>query len=138
MLRVIIELICVRDLHDLSKVHDRNPVRNVTDDQKIMRNKQKRKTVLLLQMTEQIHNLFYQGEISVQDELYITNARQKHALWDAAEGLQRVQESISLGMPEDFYSIDLLAAYEALGTITGETVGEDLVNEIFSRFCMGK
>ena len=92
----------------------------------------------LSKLTEQIHNLFYQGEISVQDELYITNARQKHALWDAAEGLQRVQESISLGMPEDFYSIDLLAAYEALGPITGETVGEDLVNEIFSRFCMGK
>ena len=92
----------------------------------------------LSKLTEQIHNLFYQGEISVQDELYITNARQKHALLDAAEGLQRVQESISLGMPEDFYSIDLLAEYEALGTITGETVGEDLVNEIFSRFCMGK
>ena len=92
----------------------------------------------LSKLTEQIHNLFYQGEISVQDELYITNARQKRALLDAAEGLQRVQESISLGMPEDFYSIDLLAAYEALGTITGETVGEDLVNEIFSRFCMGK
>ena len=92
----------------------------------------------LSKLTEQIHSLFYQGEISVQDELYITNARQKHALLDAAEGLQRVQESISLGMPEDFYSIDLLAAYEALGTITGETVGEDLVNEIFSRFCMGK
>ena len=92
----------------------------------------------LSKLTEQIHNLFYQGEISVQDELYITNARQKHALLDAAEGLQRVQESISLGMPEDFYSIDLLDAYEALGTITGETVGEDLVNEIFSRFCMGK
>ena len=92
----------------------------------------------LSKLTEQIHSLFYQGEISVQDELYITNARQKHALQDAAEGLQRVQESISLGMPEDFYSIDLLAAYEALGTITGETVGEDLVNEIFSQFCMGK
>ena len=92
----------------------------------------------LSELTEQIRSLFYQGGISVQDELYITNARQKHALQDAAEGLQRVQESISLGMPEDFYSIDLLAAYEALGTITGETVGEDLVNEIFSRFCMGK
>ena len=92
----------------------------------------------LSKLTEQIHSLFYQGEISVQDGLYITNARQKHALWYAAEGLQRVQESISLGMPEDFYSIDLLAAYEALGPITGETVGEDLVNEIFSRFCMGK
>ena len=47
-------------------------------------------------------------------------------------------ESISLGLPEDFYSIDLMSAYEALGAILGESVGEDLVNEIFSRFCMGK
>jgi tRNA modification GTPase len=57
---------------------------------------------------------------------------------DASESLQKVQESISLGMPEDFYSIDLMGAYEALGAITGEAVGEDLVNEIFGRFCMGK
>ena len=52
--------------------------------------------------------------------------------------LKKVQESISLGMPEDFYSIDLMDAYESLGSITGESVGEDLVNEIFSKFCMGK
>ena len=49
-----------------------------------------------------------------------------------------MQESISLGMPEDFYSIDLMSAYAALGRIIGEEVGEDLVNEIFSKFCMGK
>ena len=47
-------------------------------------------------------------------------------------------QSIEAGMPEDFYSIDLLDAYEALGRITGETMGEDLINEIFSKFCMGK
>ena len=57
---------------------------------------------------------------------------------EAGESLKKVQESISLGMPEDFYSIDLMDVYESLGSITGESVGEDLVNEIFSKFCMGK
>ena len=47
-------------------------------------------------------------------------------------------ESIENQMPEDFFTIDLMDAYESLGSITGETIGEDLVNEIFSKFCMGK
>ena len=64
--------------------------------------------------------------------------RQKSALQDAYNSLKKVKESIEMGMPEDFYSIDLMDAYEALGSITGETIGEDLVNEIFSKFCMGK
>ena len=64
--------------------------------------------------------------------------RQKSALQDAYNSLKKVKESIEMGMPEDFYSIDLMDAYEALGSITGETRGEDLVNEIFSKFCMGK
>ena len=62
----------------------------------------------------------------------------KTALQDAYNALERVTESIDAGMPEDFYSIDLMDAYESLGSITGETIGEDLVNEIFSKFCMGK
>ncbi|MCF2684315.1 tRNA uridine-5-carboxymethylaminomethyl(34) synthesis GTPase MnmE, partial [Faecalicatena contorta] len=62
----------------------------------------------------------------------------KTALQNACEALIRVNESIDAGMPEDFFSIDLLDAYETLGSITGETIGEDLVNEIFSKFCMGK
>lgn len=62
----------------------------------------------------------------------------KLTLQETYEALKKVNESIDASMPEDFYSIDLLAAYEALGTITGETIGEDLVNEIFSKFCMGK
>ena len=49
-----------------------------------------------------------------------------------------VKQSIEDGMPEDFYSIDLVGACEELGNITGDSVGEDLVNEIFSKFCMGK
>ena len=85
-----------------------------------------------------LKKMFLQGEISFNDEVYITNMRQKSALQDAYNSLKKVKESIEQGMPEDFYSIDLMDAYEALGSITGETIGEDLVNEIFSKFCMGK
>ena len=85
-----------------------------------------------------LKKMFLQGEISFNDEVYITNLRQKSALQDAYNSLKKVKESIEMGMPEDFYSIDLMDAYEALGSITGETIGEDLVNEIFSKFCMGK
>ena len=85
-----------------------------------------------------IKDMFYHGNISFNSEVYITNIRHKTALKDAYVSLERVKESIENGMPEDFYSIDLMDAYEALGSITGETIGEDLVNEIFSKFCMGK
>ena len=85
-----------------------------------------------------IKNLFFAGNLSFNDEIYITSLRQKTALEDAYHSLLKVKESIENGMPEDFYSIDLMAAYESLGSITGETAGEDLVNEIFSKFCMGK
>ena len=87
---------------------------------------------------ETLKNMFFDGEISFNDEVYITNIRHKTAISDAYESLQKVIFSIENDMPEDFYSIDLLDAYEALGSITGETIGEDLVNEIFSKFCMGK
>lgn len=90
------------------------------------------------ELEEVIKKMFFHGEISFNDEVYITNIRQKAALESAKEALCRVNESIDNEMPEDFYSIDLLDAYESFGSITGETIGEDLVNEIFSKFCMGK
>lgn len=85
-----------------------------------------------------IKELFFHGEISFNNEIFITNVRQKSALQSALESLSMVRKSIEDGMPEDFYSIDLVGACEELGNITGESVGEDLVNEIFSKFCMGK
>lgn len=85
-----------------------------------------------------IKEMFFQGEISFNDEVYITNMRQKRALEEALESLKLVENSIAMGMPEDFFSIDLMNAYERLGSIIGEAVGEDLVNEIFSKFCTGK
>lgn len=85
-----------------------------------------------------LQEMFLEGDISSNEEIHITNLRQKEALAAAYDALQRVRQSIRDQMPEDFYSIDLMDAYEALGSITGETIGEDLVNEIFSKFCMGK
>lgn len=85
-----------------------------------------------------LQEMFLDGDISSNEEIHITNLRQKEALTDAYDSLERVRQSIHDRMPEDFYSIDLMDAYEALGSITGETIGEDLVNEIFSKFCMGK
>ena len=92
----------------------------------------------ITELEETVKTMFFQGEISFNDEIYITNIRHKNAILEAYESLQKVIVSIENGMPEDFYSIDLLDAYESLGSITGETIGEDLVNEIFSKFCMGK
>ena len=87
---------------------------------------------------DKIKEMFLKGDISFNDQIYITNVRQKNALEQALESMKKVIQSIEDGMPEDFYSIDLMDAYESLGSITGESVGEDLINEIFSKFCMGK
>ena len=85
-----------------------------------------------------IQNLFYEGSIDFNDEVLITNVRHKTALQNALKSLYMVKQSIENQMPEDFLTIDLMDAYEQLGTIIGEAVEDDLVNEIFSKFCMGK
>lgn len=90
------------------------------------------------QLEDEIRRMFFQGELSFNDEVYITNARHKAALEEVLESLKLVKNSIEMGMAEDFFSIDLMNAYESLGRIVGESVGEDLVNEIFSKFCVGK
>ncbi|MFR3730460.1 tRNA uridine-5-carboxymethylaminomethyl(34) synthesis GTPase MnmE [Lacrimispora sp.] len=89
-------------------------------------------------LEQEIKSMFYEGKLDFNDEVYITNVRHKNALLKACESLFMVEQSIKNGMPEDFYSIDLMDAYEQLGTILGESVEDDLVNEIFSKFCMGK
>lgn len=85
-----------------------------------------------------ISKMFFDGEVTYNDQIYITNARHKEALDDALKSLSKVRDSIENKMPEDFYSIDLMDAYTSLGLIIGESVEDDLVNEIFSKFCMGK
>lgn len=90
------------------------------------------------QLEETIEKLFLNGEIQDNQELIVTNVRHKEALHQALISLQLVLKSIADDMPEDFYSIDLMSAYASLGEIIGAEVSDDLVNEIFSKFCMGK
>ena len=87
---------------------------------------------------DRVKDMFYNGKLSFNDEVYITNLRHKEALIEAIDSLKLVIQSINDEMPEDFYSIDLMNSYEVLGKIIGESVEDDLVNEIFSKFCMGK
>ena len=85
-----------------------------------------------------IKDMFFKGDISFNDDIFITNERHIEAFRATLEALNMVKLSIKNCMPEDFYSIDLMTAYEALGRIIGENVEEDLINMIFSEFCMGK
>ena len=90
------------------------------------------------ELENKIRDLFYEGKVKYNDELHITNARQKESLINAKNSIEEVIKSVENDMPEDFYSIDLMDAYTYLGQIIGESVEDDLVNEIFSKFCMGK
>jgi len=87
---------------------------------------------------EAVEEMFYSGLIDKKEEVFITNLRHKQALLEAKESLKKVMDSLAMDMPEDFYSIDLMNAYQMLGEIIGEAVDEDLVDTIFKEFCMGK
>ena len=90
------------------------------------------------EIRDAVRQMFFAAEIDFNNQIYITNLRHKNALISASESLDRVKDSIAAGMGEDFYTIDMMAAYEALGEIIGETLEDDLADRIFSEFCMGK
>ncbi|HHT87631.1 MAG TPA: tRNA uridine-5-carboxymethylaminomethyl(34) synthesis GTPase MnmE [Clostridiales bacterium] len=90
------------------------------------------------ELEQLIMEMFFQGDITHNEEIYITNERHIEAFTNALEALNMVRDSIDSGMPEDLYPIDLMNAYEELGRIIGENVGEDLIDMIFAEFCMGK
>ena len=92
----------------------------------------------LSDLEEKISAMFFAGDLAADEESVITSERHKECLRNAFESLGKVLTSIENGLPEDFYSIDLMGAYEALSRIVGEDVDEDLINRIFERFCLGK
>ena len=116
------------------------------NDKEIIGMLQEKKVIVLLNKSdlypvtteEEVKLYLNKKVILVSTIVYITNIRHRNALQDSYESLGMVLRSIEDGMPEDFYSIDLMSAYEELGSIIGEAVEDDLVNEIFSKFCMGK
>ncbi len=92
----------------------------------------------LEELENYVKEQFYLNQISFQEEIYLSNERQKQAVRECYESLLHVKESMELQLGEDFYTIDLMNAYESLGKIIGESVDDDLVDTIFRKFCMGK
>ena len=92
----------------------------------------------LSDLEDTVKNMFFNGKIEFNEEIYITNARHKKLLDNALESLKMVKEGIEMGVSEDFLTIDIMAAYEKLGLIIGEEVEDDLADKIFKEFCMGK
>ena len=90
------------------------------------------------ELEELIKEQFYLDHISFNDEIYISNERQKQAVISSYDSLKQVMSSIELNLGEDFYTIDLMSAYESLGSMIGESLDDDLADTIFKKFCMGK
>ena len=90
------------------------------------------------ELADYIRDLFFEGDISFHNQVYITNERHKEAIAGALHSISLTENAVRSGLPEDLYTVDLMDAVALLGQITGEDAGEDLVNEIFENFCMGK
>lgn len=109
----------------------------IDDNVKIIKTSTK-ENIGIEELEETIKDMFFNGAIRINDEVMLTNLRQRDAVKDALDSLLMVKRSLEDNMPEDFLSIDLMGAYFSLGYVIGEEIGEDVVNEIFSKFCMGK
>ncbi|TCP70246.1 tRNA uridine-5-carboxymethylaminomethyl(34) synthesis GTPase MnmE [Baia soyae] len=90
------------------------------------------------QLEEAISALFFSGKVAMADSTYVSNARHIHLLEEAQKSIQDVLNGIELGMPLDLVEIDLKNAWQYLGEVIGDAVAEDLIDQIFSQFCLGK
>ena len=138
----IMDLIRDKKVIVLLNKSDMNTVIDKSDIQKILNcpivNVSAKNSTGIDELEECIKKMFFEGNIQFNEEVYITNSRHKKLLSDALESLRLVKEGIDSGMSEDFLTIDMMTAYEKLGMIIGEEVQDDLADEIFSKFCMGK
>lgn len=126
------------DLDTVVSVEDIKKATENFEEECVVLNTSMTKDEDLKELEDTMKDMFIHGKIDMNEEVTITNLRHKEALMEAKDSLELVKKSLADEMPEDFYSIDLMNAYISLGKIIGEEVGEDLVNEIFSKFCMGK
>ena len=82
--------------------------------------------------------MFNLNEINLDNEVLITNVRHKNIISKAIENVKKAEEALDIDMPTDIITIYIKEILEDLGEITGEVVTEDVINEIFSKFCLGK
>ncbi len=122
---------------DLETVTSKDDLRNILGDVYII-NISAKENIGLDEFKDVVKTIFYNGDLNYNEDVIITNVRQINELRECLSSLKLVINSIDDGMPEDFYSIDLQNAYVHLGYIIGEEISDDVADEIFSKFCMGK
>lgn len=130
-------IIFVLNKIDLPKKIDEEELRNLTKDGIIVEVSTVKK-IGLEKLEETIYNLVFKGNVTIGNEEIITNARHKEALINAKKYMESVVEAIEKGYSEDLITIDLNSALNEIGKITGETATEDVIDQIFERFCVGK
>ncbi|AFS79918.1 tRNA modification GTPase MnmE [Gottschalkia acidurici 9a] len=89
-------------------------------------------------LEDTLKSMFLSSEIQIKDNTIVTSVRHRNQLLKAKENMKDALESINLGVPIDCVEVDIKNAYENLGEITGDTVGEDIIDKIFKDFCIGK
>ena len=122
---------------DLETVTSKDDLRNILGDVYII-NISAKENLGIDEFKDVVKTIFYNGDLNYNEDVIITNVRQINELRECLSSLKLVINSIDDGMPEDFYSIDLQNAYVHLGYIIGEEISDDVADEIFSKFCMGK
>jgi tRNA modification GTPase len=90
------------------------------------------------ELEDTIYQMFFKGDISQNDEILLTNARHKNLVDQAISAIEQAFNSFDMGMPLDMVTIDIKNSAECIGQITGESIDEDVMHNIFSRFCIGK
>ncbi|KXS44072.1 MAG: tRNA modification GTPase [Candidatus Frackibacter sp. T328-2] len=90
------------------------------------------------ELEDLISEMVFAGEVKANEQTLITNLRHKEALEAAYDSILNVKETVKQGLPADFVTIDLKTTLEELGKITGDTLGEDIIDRIFADFCLGK
>ncbi len=132
------KVIVLLNKSDLSMVTEEEDLKNVIPEGAVIIRTSNMDKRGIDELEETIKEMFFKGCLKSSNELVITNIRHKEALQEAYSSLMLVKKSMDENMPEDFYSIDLMSAYGSLGRIIGEAVDDDLMEEIFSKFCLGK
>lgn len=131
------EIICLMNKIDLEERIDRHQIRAILGEGHMID-----VSALNLEgidrLEDHIRQRFMKGDIDVTNDVYITNVRHKNALAQAVISLDNVLKALEMAVPEDLWAIDLKNAYEHIGDVTGDSIKEDMMTEIFSRFCLGK
>lgn len=132
-----LDYIVILNKIDLPQQIDLNEVATLVEGRKVIETSLKEEAGID-QLETAIADSFFDGEVVAADMTYVSNVRHIHLLQQAKDALEDAIEALPIGIPLDIVQIDVTRTWEYLGEIIGETASEGLINELFSRFCLGK